>query len=178
MTSVRGTYNLLELARELGLGERIEMRQQSVYDLAHAVGRYDIVMFLGVLYHLRHPLLALDVLRRVTRRRLIVQTLTMPGEGALEPPESIGLFDRDIMLRPGWPRMAFIERSLEDDPTNWWAPDDACVEAMLRAAGFEVAARPGHEIYVCAPLANEPAVPAALRAAELHAIFEIPGEPP
>jgi tRNA (mo5U34)-methyltransferase len=165
-------------AREYGLDDRIELRQRSVYDLARSAERYDIVMFLGVLYHLRHPLLALDVLQRVTRRQLILQTLTMPGEEAVEPPESIGLLERDQMRQPGWPWMAFIERSLEDDPTNWWAPNHACVEAMLRAAGFRVTARPGHEIYVCAPLASEPPVAAALRAAELRTIFETPGERP
>ncbi len=73
--------------------------------------------------------------------------------------------------------MAFIERSLEDDPTNWWAPDHACVEAMLRAAGFCVAARPGHEIYACTPNESEPPIPANLRTAELQAIFAISGEP-
>jgi tRNA (mo5U34)-methyltransferase len=52
------------------------------------------------------------------------------------------------MLEPGWPKMAFIERRLEDDPTNWWAPNRACVEAMLRSTGLEVVGSPGHEIVV------------------------------
>ncbi|HXS26518.1 MAG TPA: TIGR04290 family methyltransferase [Steroidobacteraceae bacterium] len=165
-------------AREFGLDDRIELGQLSVYDLARTAEQYDLVLFLGVLYHLRHPLLALDVLQRITRGQLILQTLTMPGERVFDPPPSIGLDERALMQRPGWPRMAFIERALEDDPTNWWAPDHACVEAMLRAAGFHVSARPGHEIYVCAPLESEPPIPAALRAAELRAVFAIPGEPP
>ena len=37
------------------------------------------------------------------------------------------------------------------DPTNWWVPNHACVEAMLRSAGLEVVERPGHEIYLCRP---------------------------
>jgi tRNA (mo5U34)-methyltransferase len=45
--------------------------------------------------------------------------------------------------------MAFIEHELAGDPTNWWAPTHACVEAMVRSAGLEVVERPGHEIYVC-----------------------------
>lgn len=165
-------------AREFGLEDRIELRQLSVYDLGHHPDRYDIVLFLGVLYHLRHPLLALDILRRVTRGELVVQTLTMPGEETCEPPPSLGLFERELMQRPGWPLMAFIERSLEDDPTNWWAPNHACVEAMLRVAGFEITARPGHEIYVCAPQVDEAPVAAALREAELRTLFATPGEPP
>lgn len=161
-------------AREFGLAERIEFEQLSVYDLARTTERYDLVLFLGVLYHLRHPLLALDILQRVTRQQLVLQTLTMPGKRVLDPPASIGLDERALMLQRGWPRMAFIERALEDDPTNWWAPDHACVEAMLRAAGFRVSARPGHEIYVCTPLESEPPIPAALRMAELCAIFAVP----
>jgi tRNA (mo5U34)-methyltransferase len=47
--------------------------------------------------------------------------------------------------------MAFVEHRLADDPTNWWAPDHACVEAMLRSSGLEVVERPAHEFYVCRP---------------------------
>ena len=158
-------------AREYGLQDRIEFRQSSVYELAPARETYDLVWFLGVLYHLRHPLLALDILRTMTRRQIVLQTLTMPGEEPLEAPGSVGLFEREWLTRAGWPRMAFIERALESDPTNWWAPDHACVEAMLRSAGFRVRARPGHEIYVCEPEEREPAVSRKLRELELRAIF-------
>jgi len=157
-------------AREYELQERIEFRQGSVYELAGARDEFDLVWFLGVLYHLRHPLLALDILREVTRRQMVLQALTMPGEQALAVPQSIGLFERDWLTRPGWPRMAFIEHALENDPTNWWAPDHACLEAMVRSAGFKVQARPGHEIYVCVPDEREPAVGRKLRQLELRAV--------
>lgn len=157
-------------ARQLGLAARIELRRASVYQLLHVREPFDLVCFLGVLYHLRHPLLALDILREVTRGPLILQTLTMPGEEVCVPPESIELDDRALLRQPGWPAMAFIERSLEEDPTNWWAPSHACVEALVRSAGFRVTARPGHEIYVCEPDPGEPARRALLREAELHAV--------
>lgn len=157
-------------AHEYGLQDRIEFRQGSVYELAGARRKFDLVWFLGVLYHLRHPLLALDILRELTRRQMVLQTLTMPGEEDLAIPGSVGLFERQWLNRPGWPRMAFIEHSLEGDPTNWWAPNHACVEAMVRAAGFEVRARPGHEIYVCEPDEREPAVGRQLRELELRAV--------
>jgi tRNA (mo5U34)-methyltransferase len=47
--------------------------------------------------------------------------------------------------------MAFIERRLADDDTNWWAPNAACVEAMARSAGLEVVEHPAHEIWLCRP---------------------------
>lgn len=157
-------------AREYGLDDRIEFRTGSVYGLARGRERFDLVWFLGVLYHLRHPLLALDILRELTRRQMVLQTLTMPGEEPLRTPESVGLFQRDWLVRPGWPRMAFIERAIEDDPTNWWAPDPACVEALIRSAGFKVSARPGHEIYLCEPDDREPPVGRKLRELELRAV--------
>ena len=157
-------------AREYHLQDRITFRQGSVYELATAGEQFDLVWFLGVLYHLRHPLLALDILRQVTRRQMVLQTLTMPGEEALDTPGSVGLFEREWLRQAGWPRMAFIEHALEGDPTNWWAPDHACVEAMVRSAGFRVTARPGHEIYVCEPDDHEPAVFRKLRERELRAV--------
>jgi len=157
-------------AREYSLEDKVEFRQGSVYELADCRESFDLVWFLGVLYHLRHPLLALDILRGITRRLMVLQTLTMPGEEPLRPPETIGLFQREWLLLPGWPRMAFIERTLEDDPTNWWAPDRACVEALVRSAGFKVTDWPGHEIYVCEPDEREPALSKKLREIELRAV--------
>ncbi|HET9835108.1 MAG TPA: DUF1698 domain-containing protein, partial [Rhodanobacteraceae bacterium] len=67
-------------AERMGFADRIEFRQMQIYDLMREPDRYDLVWFMGVLYHLRHPLLALDIIRRKVNRMLIVQTLTMPGE--------------------------------------------------------------------------------------------------
>lgn len=158
-------------AEQFGLGERIELRQGSVYELAGTGQRFDLVCFLGVLYHLRHPLLALDALRGLTRRLLILQTLTMPGTAVLETPESITLEERGLMRRAGWPCMAFIEKSLEEDPTNWWAPNHACVGALLRSAGFRVLRQPGHEIYLCEPDPQESPLAARLREDELASVL-------
>jgi tRNA (mo5U34)-methyltransferase len=130
---------------------RVEFRRMQVYDLADVRERFDLVLFLGVLYHLRHPQLALDLVADRVGGRLIFQTLTMPGAGQLDVPADLPLDRRELLAAPGWPRAAFIEHSLAGDPTNWWAPDDACVRAMLRAAGLRVLATPGHELYVCEP---------------------------
>lgn len=130
---------------------RVRFERRHVYELGRSTERYDLVFFLGVLYHLRYPLLALDLLAHRTKRRLVLQTLTMPGEEALEPPRDLEIDDRERLREPGWPKLAFIERRLAGDPTNWWAPNHGAVEAMARSAGLEVVARPGHEIYVCKP---------------------------
>jgi tRNA (mo5U34)-methyltransferase len=49
----------------------------------------------------------------------------------------------------GYPRLHFIEHKYADDPTNWWVPNRACVEAMLRSAGFAITAHPEEEVYLC-----------------------------
>jgi tRNA (mo5U34)-methyltransferase len=137
-------------AAELGLEDRVEFRRTGVYELGTlAEEPFDVVLFLGVLYHLRHPLLALDIVSAVTGGTLVVQTLTMPGDERHGAPANLSIDERDEMLRPGWPAMAFIEHELAGDPTNWWAPNAACVEAMLRSCGLEIAAQPGHEIWLC-----------------------------
>jgi tRNA (mo5U34)-methyltransferase len=140
-------------AGELGMVDRIEFRRTGVYDLRGlAQAPFDVVLFLGVLYHLRHPLLALDIVSELTGDALVVQTLTMPGDERLDVPANLSIDEREELRRPGWPTMAFVEHDLAGDPTNWWAPNAACVEAMLRSCGLEVNARPGHEIWLCRPL--------------------------
>lgn len=138
-------------AAHYGLEDQIDFRQQQVYELARDDEDYDLVLFMGVLYHLRYPMLALDIVARKTRELLCLQTMTMPGEEVYEDVHGLGLDDRHQMLHKGWPKMAFIEGALAGDPTNWWAPNHACVEAMLRSCGMEVLARPGAELYLCKP---------------------------
>jgi tRNA (mo5U34)-methyltransferase len=142
--------------------QQVSLRQLQVYELARLSETFDVVLFLGVLYHLRYPLLALDIVAQKVRHWLVVQTLTLPGEDVITPPEDISLEQRELMTEPGWPKMAFIERSLEGDPTNWWAPNRGCVEAMLRSAGLEPACSLGHEITLARRVAD-PRVPAELR---------------
>jgi tRNA (mo5U34)-methyltransferase len=120
---------------------------------------------MGVLYHLRHPLLALDLVASKARRLVVLQTLTMPGDDEVTPPRDLPIDDRNELLASGWPKMAFVERRLAGDPTNWWAPSHACVVAMARSAGLEVVAQPGHEIYVCRPRGLPPDVADELDAA-------------
>jgi tRNA (mo5U34)-methyltransferase len=140
------------VAEQFGLEQRIAVSQRHVYALANDRRRYDLVWFTGVFYHLRYPLLALDLVRRATNRLLVFQTMTMPGAEVADPPRDLPLDDRDAMLDEGWPKMAFIEHSVAQDPTNWWAPNHACVEALLRSAGFRIVARPEHEFYFCEPV--------------------------
>ncbi|MBA2383249.1 MAG: TIGR04290 family methyltransferase [Actinobacteria bacterium] len=133
------------------LADRVRFERLQVYELARRNERFDLVLFLGVLYHLRHPLLALDLLAEKVDRLLVLQTLTMPGEDELRPPADLPFDSREQLLDPRWPKMAFLEHRFADDPTNWWAPSHACVEAMLRSSGLEIVERPGYQLWVCRP---------------------------
>jgi len=104
---------------------------------------------MGVLYHLRYPTLALDLVVEKVAHKLVLQTLTMPGDTIFAVPPDLTLKERGLLAEEGWPKMAFVERRMAGDPTNWWVPNTAAVEALLRTAGMEVEARPGHEIWVC-----------------------------
>jgi tRNA (mo5U34)-methyltransferase len=143
-------------AREFGLADRVEFRHMQVYDLAKTDERWDLVLFMGVFYHLRYPLLGLDIVADHVARTMIFQTLTMPGdEVSGDTTIDRDLDDRAAFGAPGWPKMAFIEHEFSGDITNWWAPNHAGVEAMLRSSGLRVVGRPGHEIYLCEPDRDE-----------------------
>lgn len=155
-------------AREFGLEHAVRFELKQVYDLAASETVYDIVLFMGVFYHLRYPMLALDIVARKVRQLMVFQTLTTGGEEVFAGTEQ----DRDIMDRDdfntaGWPRMAFIEHRFAGDPTNWWAPNHAGVEAMLRSSGLRVTERPGHELYLCKPDPSGSAWPLTHGVAEL-----------
>jgi tRNA (mo5U34)-methyltransferase len=138
-------------ARQFGLQDRVEFREQQVYDLARSGEQFDLVWFMGVFYHLRYPLLALDILAQRTRRMMVFQTLSMPGEEVYPDTQDHPITEREPLLEAGWPKMAFIEHKFSGDPTNWWVPNHAGIEAMLRSSGLRVTGRPAEEIYVCVP---------------------------
>jgi tRNA (mo5U34)-methyltransferase len=131
-------------------GLEIEYRQLSVYDVGALGERFDLVIFMGVLYHLRHPLLALDLIHEHVADDLLVFQSMQRGSPEVEPLEPDYPFsDEAIFERAGYPKMHFIEQKYSGDETNWWVPNRACVEAMLRSSGFSILDHPEEEVYVC-----------------------------
>jgi tRNA (mo5U34)-methyltransferase len=131
-------------------GESIELVRMSTYDVAELRERFDIVLFMGVLYHLRHPLLALDLIHEHVARDLLVFQSMQRGTDELAAVEPDYPFSEErVFSRPGYPALYFVEGCYSHDPTNWWIPNRACAEAMLRSAGFDLVAHPEAEVYVC-----------------------------
>jgi tRNA (mo5U34)-methyltransferase len=130
--------------------DNIEFRNLSVYDVGALGETFDIVIFMGVLYHLRHPLLALDLIReRVAGDMMIFQSMQRGSPNVLPLDEDYKFEEAAIFFESGFPKLHFIERQYAHDWTNWWVPNRACAEAMLRAAGFRIETRAEDEVYIC-----------------------------
>jgi tRNA (mo5U34)-methyltransferase len=128
----------------------IEFRRMSVFDVAELHERFDVVLFMGVLYHLRHPLLALDLLyEHVVDDMLIFQSLQRGSSEVAAVDQDYDFWEDEVFDNPAFPRMYFIEHRFAQDPTNWWFPNSACVEGILRSAGFEITDHPEKEVYIC-----------------------------
>jgi tRNA (mo5U34)-methyltransferase len=131
-------------------GLAIEFRQMNVYDLPSLQEKFDLVIFMGVFYHLRHPLLALDILsEHVVKDTLVFQSLIRGSSKTFQPAPDYPFEETEVFAREGYPAMYFIEKRYSQDPTNWWIPNRACVEAMLRSANFEIMDHPEEEVYIC-----------------------------
>ena len=132
------------------LGTSIEFRQLSIYDVGALGERFDLVIFMGVLYHLRHPLLALDLIyENVAKDLMLFQSLQRGSNDVASVAPDYDFWDQAHFDAPGYPKMHFIEDRYAGDPTNWWAPNLACSAAMLRSSGFEILANPDPEVFLC-----------------------------
>jgi tRNA (mo5U34)-methyltransferase len=131
-------------------GVEIDFRTMSVYDLPKLEERFDVVLFMGVLYHLRHPLLALDILHDAVARDLLVfQSMLRGSPAAADVRPDYEFADVEPFAAPSWPLMYFVEHRYAHDPTNWWIPNRAGAEAMLRSAGFDIVDHPEDEVFIC-----------------------------
>ena len=155
VTAIDINDRYLEQARwavqQCEVSERVTVKKRQVYDLARHDESYDLILFLGVLYHLRYPLLALDLVAERTRRLMMFQSLSLPDKAQAPAAHDRSINDREALMEPGWPKMAFIEDRFAGDPTNWWVPNPTAIEAMLRSCGMRITGQPGDEIYLCEP---------------------------
>ncbi|WP_075293231.1 TIGR04290 family methyltransferase [Pararhizobium arenae] len=135
-------------AKQSGLD--IEFRQLSVYEVGALKEKFDLVIFMGVLYHLRHPLLALDLLyEHVVGDMMLFQCLQRGDERIPLLAEDYGFEEWAVFDQTEFPKLFFVEERYASDPTNWFIPNKAAVEAMLRSSGFSIIANPEREVYLC-----------------------------
>src|SRR2546423_1990069 len=116
------------------VGLEIVYRRMSVYDLdPRELGQFDITLALGLIYHCKHLVLALEKLFLVTRDLLILETAIYPPEKA---PESFVYAEggAEPMLHP----LAYVENlpDAKEAVFNWFLPGTAALSALLRNVGF------------------------------------------
>jgi tRNA (mo5U34)-methyltransferase len=134
----------------LGYEGEIEFAKLDVYDVGAIGETFDLVIFMGVLYHLRHPLLALDLIREhVAKDMLLFQSMQRGSPHVLKLDDDYEFAETSIFFETSFPKLHFIERQYSNDWTNWWVPNRACTEAMLRSAGFSIDKRIEEEVYLC-----------------------------
>lgn len=116
------------------LGLDVEFRRLNVYELTpRSVGQFDITLALGLLYHLKHPILALENLYHVTKELLVIETAIMPPE---RTPESFlhPLGEQQMLLHA----LAYVENpaGAKEQVFNWFLPSVPALVALLRNTGF------------------------------------------
>jgi tRNA (mo5U34)-methyltransferase len=124
------------------LKSRVQYVRQSIYTIDRAdLGEFDLILFLGVLYHLRYPLLAIDKLRTVSRGRVLVESHVIDEH--VEVPGWFG--PRRTTLRrlnrrlPGLPLWRFYkDDELNHDRSNWFGPNIRAVCDAFESAGFDI----------------------------------------
>jgi tRNA (mo5U34)-methyltransferase len=133
------------------LGLDIQFEKRSVYSVDEIPGQFDFVFFMGVFYHLRYPLFALDKVIKKVKGSLVFQTMTRGSKRVREWEPDYSFWNEEIFREPDFPAMYFIEHSYSNDYTNWWIPNRAAVEGMLRSSGLEIQSRPEPETWICNP---------------------------
>jgi tRNA (mo5U34)-methyltransferase len=134
----------------LGFEDDVEFAKLDVYDVGAIGEKFDLVIFMGVLYHLRHPLLALDLIREhVAKDMLLFQSMQRGSKFVLELEDDYEFEETGIFFESSFPKLHFVEREYSRDWTNWWVPNRACTEAILRSAGFAIDKRIEEEVYLC-----------------------------
>ena len=117
-------YEEFHIARKL-LGSSVEYHILDVEELTpERLGRFDIILFLGVLYHLRHPLLGLEKICALTNDTAFVESFVNDALPAAD-------------ARDGACLLEFYERDeLGGQIDNWFGPNTQCLMALCRSAGF------------------------------------------
>ena len=133
------------------LGLDIEFRKMCLYDVDQLPFRFDYVLFLGVFYHLRYPLLALDKAVKKTRGHLIFQSMLRGSSNDFTAAPDYDFHNESVFRDVDFPAAYFIEKSYSGDYTNWFIPNRSGAMAMLRSAGLEIAETADPETFICTP---------------------------
>jgi tRNA (mo5U34)-methyltransferase len=132
-------------------GVRVKIVDEDVHAYCLTTNeRFDYVLFLGLFYHLKYPVLVLDRLAEMTKARLVFAA-HISGGAEHAATDGGADVDREDVLSATFPQLAFIEHTYRGDPTNWWIPNYQALEPLARSAGLKVLARPHPEMLITEP---------------------------
>ncbi len=121
----------------------IEYRLMDAHEIGKIDEQFDLVMFTGILYHLKHPLQVLEDISRCCRDAVVVETEVIPEDPRNVLMARMGPLGKIELTATTKGFMKFYERDeLNGDVSNWWVPDTECLLGMLRVAGFRYFSRP------------------------------------
>jgi tRNA (mo5U34)-methyltransferase len=130
-------------------GLPIEIREIDTYDV-ESLGTFDYVVFVGVLYHLKHPLYALEKIANICKDTMFFQSVVRGPSGNFDPKPDYPNSEEGIFDLPEYPKLYFVEKSFNGDVSNWWFANQSCLKAMLRTAGFrDIISTAGADTFVC-----------------------------
>jgi len=130
----RRAWETFDLCRSaLGYSEDVCRRiEMSIYDVSEdRLGIFDVVFFFGILYHLRYPLLALDIISAICKEEIYVESAILDDFSPYRGGMGQGYPGRQVVMEfyPG--------KEYGNNETNWWAPTLYCMMNMIKASGFE-----------------------------------------
>jgi tRNA (mo5U34)-methyltransferase len=128
----------------------MELHEVGAYDVESLASTFDIVVFVGVLYHLKHPLYALEKISSVCKETMYFQSMVRGSGIDMDPADDYPGTELDIFKNPHWPKLYFIEKKFNGDESNWWFATKSCLKGMIRSSGFRTVEDTSHvEIFVC-----------------------------
>ena len=128
----------------------LELYECGAYDVQSLQSKFDVVVFVGVLYHLKHPLYALEQIAAICNETMYFQSVVRGPAGDIEARDDYPVNEVAVFDQPAWPKLYFIEKKFNGDESNWWFATRSCLKAMLRTAGFRTIEDTSNpEIFVC-----------------------------
>jgi tRNA (mo5U34)-methyltransferase len=112
-------------------GDQVVRRlNMSVYEVGQ-LGKFDVVFCFGIIYHLRHPLAALDALAEVCTGEIYIESAVVDDYSPYRNQVGVGYHDNDVVMEfyPG--------AQYGNNADNWWGPTLQCLGSMVKSVGFD-----------------------------------------
>ena len=121
--------------------DQFEVEVETVIDDAHTFcltteSRFDYIVCVGLIYHLKYPTIVLDRLAEMTKERILIQSALEEAPNAFAP------------------NFRFVEHDHKGDDTCWWFPNYEGLAALVRSSGMEIITRPHPQLIVAKPVST------------------------